>query len=117
MEAQKVKAWEVLTKEGIDKPKLKSIFDTMISKYGETPERLSGVTDPTIVKIMRDAAAYQDLLAKKEAATKVVKTAPKMPAQRQSVPQDERKSKQLNDRFRTGRAKLGDLAKIIEQMS
>lgn len=116
MEAQKAKAWEVLTKEGIDKPKLKTIFETMISKYGETPERLSGVTDPTIVKIMRDAAAYQDLLAKKEAATKTVKTAPKLPAQRQSVPQDERKSKQLDARFKSGRAKLNDLASFIERM-
>jgi hypothetical protein len=111
--AQRTKAWDVLSKEGIDKPKLKGIFDTMISKYGETPERLSQLYDPTIVKIMRDAAAYQELLTKKASVVKKVAEAPKLPPQRQSVPKSEQAQRDIAGRFRSGRAKLGDLAAFI----
>ena len=112
-ETQKAETWKELTKEGIDRPKLKGIFDVMIEKYGETPERLSGVMDTRMVKIMRDAAAYQELLAKKAAVVKKVAEAPRLPAQRQSVPKNEQVSKDLNSRFRSGKAKLNDLASYL----
>lgn len=112
-ETQKAETWKELTKEGIDRPKLKGIFDVMIDRYGETPERLSGVMDARMVKIMRDAAAYQELLTKKATVVKKVAEAPRLPAQRQSVPKNEQVSKDLNSRFRSGKAKLNDLASYL----
>ena len=108
--------WKELEAEGIDRPKLKSIFETLIDKYGETPERLSGVTDTRMVKIMRDAAAYQELLTKKATVVKKVAEAPRLPTQRQSVPKSEQVHRNLNGRFQAGRAKLADLGKYIDSM-
>lgn len=110
------KAWSELSKDGIDKPKLTSIFKTMTDKYGATAERLANVDDPILVRIMRDAAAYQDLLARKATVTKKAAAAPALPAQRQSVPRNEQKQQALTKRFATGKAKLGDLASFLESM-
>ena len=114
--AQKAEAWKELTKEGIDKPKLKSIFDAMIERYGETPERLSGVADARMVKIMRDAAAYQELLSKKASVVKKVAEAPKLPAQRQSVPKSEKNLQHYTARIKSGRGKLSDLGRLLDSM-
>ena len=77
--------WAELSKDGIDKPKLASIFKTISSKYGLKAERLNGVDDPIVVRIMRDAAAYNDLKDKKASVTKKVQDAPKLPAPRQAT--------------------------------
>lgn len=107
-------AWVELSKDGIDKPKLAKIFDTMSKKYGVQAERLAAVDDPRVVRIMRDAAAYNELKDKKAAVTKKVQDAPRLPAQRQATPKNEQRSKALNSRFSSGRAKLGDLASWLE---
>jgi hypothetical protein len=107
------KTWETLSKDGIDKPKLKAIFDVMKSKYQVPDERLANVYDPVLVRIMRDAAAYQELKDKKATVVKKVAEAPKMPAARQSVPKNEQLNRQLNAKFSSGKAKLKDLAAFI----
>lgn len=109
------RAWAELSKDGIDKPKLAGIFKTISSKYGVTSERLANVDDPVVVRIMRDAAAYQELQSRKSAVTKKAQDAPKLPAQRQSVPRNEQANKRLEARFNGGRARLKDLSAWIEQ--
>ena len=106
--------WEELKKDGIDKAALKKVFDTMRDKYQVPNERLANVMDPKLVRIMRDAAAYQELKDKKAAVTKKVQDAPKLPAQRQSVPKQVQRDQVLNKRFATGKAKLNDLAAFLE---
>lgn len=107
------KAWGVLGSEGIDKPKLQGIFDSIAKNYGVDHARFAGVTDPKVVLIMRDAVKYRELVAKKEAVTKKVSAAPALPAARQRVPASEQVSKKLDQRFRTGKAGLNDLAAYI----
>lgn len=106
-------AWEVLTKEGIDKPALEKIFTTIQKRYDVPMERFQNLDDPKLVKIMRDAVAYQELKDKKAVVTKKVQDAPKLPATRQSVPRDEQRAKALDKKFSTGKAKLDDLAELI----
>jgi hypothetical protein len=107
------KAWEELSKDGLDRPKLKAIFDTMKSKYQVPDERLANVMDPVLVRIMRDAAAYQALQDKKPAVMKKVQEAPKLPAARQAVPRQEQRNKALDAKFSSGKAKLKDLAAYL----
>lgn len=108
------KAWGVLGKEGIDKPKLAKIYETVSSKYGIEAEKLANVYDPALVLLMRDAAAYQGLKDKKAEVVKKAQDAPRLPAARQNVPKNELRNKALNQRFASGKAKLGDLAAWIE---
>ena len=107
------KTWDALAKDGIDRPKLKAIFDVMAAKYQVSNEHLALVNNPTLVRIMRDAAAYQELKEKKAAVVKKVAQAPALPAQRQSVPRNEQRDKRLEARFSSGKAKLNDLAAYI----
>lgn len=107
------RAWGVLGQQGIDKPKLVEIYDKVSTKYGIPKDRLSAVTDPALVLLMRDAIAYQGLKDKKAEVVKKVAEAPKLPQQRQNVPKNEQKAKQLNTRFASGKAKLSDLAAYI----
>jgi uncharacterized protein YifE (UPF0438 family) len=107
------RAWGVLGSQGIDKDKLGKILETMHEKYKAPWERLNVVTDPTLIMIMRDAAAYQGLKDKKGEVTAKAKEAPRLPAQRQSVPKNEQANKRLNAKFSSGKAKLNDLAAWI----
>lgn len=106
-------AWQVLTKDGIDRPTLKGIFDAMATHYGVPQERLATVTDPALVRIMRDAAAYRELQTKKASVTKKADEAPRLPSQKQTIPRNERRAQELNKRFAQGKAKLNDLAAIL----
>jgi hypothetical protein len=115
-EAQKQisQAWEVLGPKGIDKPKLKSIYDRIHKEYGVPNERLAAITDPALVLILRDAAQLKDLQQKKAQVTKQVKEAPRLPAKRQNAPPQAKANKQLDTKFRSGRASVRDLAAFIE---
>lgn len=105
-------AWEQLSKDGIDKPKLKDIYDKAIKFYGVTQQELADLYDPRIVRALRDAAAYQELKSKKSEVTKKVQSAPRMPT-RQTPPAQERRDRELERKFSTGRAKLSDLAALM----
>lgn len=106
------KAWEELSKDGIDKPKLAKIYGDVTDKYGITGDELATVYDHRLVRMMKDATAYRALQAQKADVTKKVTNAPRMP-QRQSNPAKERIDKALNDKFKSGRAKLNDLAAFL----
>lgn len=106
------RAWQELSKDGIDKPALTKIYGDANKSYGFTNEELAQVYDPRLVRMMKDAAAFRELQSKKAEVTKKVAEAPKMP-QRKATPADERNARALNDKFRSGRAKLNDLAALL----
>lgn len=106
-------AWTVLRGEGFDKPKLEALFTKSAKAYGFTQEELATVMDPKAVLVLQDAIKYRELKDKKAEVTKQAKTAPPLPAQRQSAPKQEQRMKALNNRFASGKAKLSDLASFI----
>ena len=106
------KAWEELSKDGLDKPKLKSIYEKANKHYGFSDEELANVYDARMVRALRDAAAYRELQSQKQNVTKKVANAPRMPT-RQTPQANERISDAVNAKFRSGRAKLSDLASIL----
>ena len=107
------RAWSELSKEKIDKPILTKIYADVTKNYGYTPEELGSVYDPRLVKMMRDATAYQNLKAKAPEVTRKANDAPRMPTAKQATPADERKRRELNERFKGGRGKLADLAALL----
>jgi len=112
LQKQYAQAWETLSKEKIDKPALAKIYGDVTKTYGFTEAELGNVYDPRLVKMMRDASAYQSLKAQKSTVTKQVQAAPKMPS-RQSNPIADQKRQAIDNRFKGGRAKLGDLAAYL----
>ena len=111
LQQQYAQAWDALSKEKIDKPALAKIYGDVNKTYGFSNEELGNVYDPRLVKMMRDATAYQALKANKGTVTKQVAAAPKMP-QRQSNPAKEI-DRALDNKFKSGRAKLNDLAAYL----
>ncbi len=107
-------AWEVLQAEGFDRPKLQSLYTKAADAYKFAPEVLESLMDPKAVLVLRDAIAYRELKAKKAEVTKQAAKAPPLPTTRQSVPRNEQRLKTLNNRFASGKAKLGDLAAFLE---
>jgi len=105
-------AWQELSKEGIDREKLAKVYGDVSKTYGFTPQELGNVMDHRLVKMMRDAAAYQELKSQKPAVQKKVSDAPKLPSKANPTPQ-QRKNVQLEKRFQGGRAKLNDLAAYL----
>lgn len=106
-------AWEQLSKDGIDKPKLAKIYGDVNKNYGFTPEELANVYDPRLVRALRDAAAYRELQAQKSVVAKKVQDAPRMPNKQVINPAQQRKDQALEQRFKSGRAKLNDLAAYL----
>jgi len=111
-QAQFSQAWQELSKDGIDKPKLSKIYGDVVDKYGLTNEELAQVYDYRFVRIMKDAVAYQALKAQKPAVMAKAQSAPRMPS-RQQAPAQERIDKALDNKFKSGRAKLNDLAAYL----
>lgn len=112
MQTMFAKAWSELAKDKIDKPALSKIYADVEKAYGFKQTELSEVYDPRLVRVLRDAAAYRDLQAKSKEVTKKADAAPRLP-QKQSTPSKERQDKALNDRFKGGRGKLTDLARLL----
>lgn len=104
--------WAALQKEGIDRPKLESIYGGVVKNYGFSQEELATVLDHRMVQVMRDAVAYRTLKAQKADVTKKVQDAPRMPT-RQAQPANERHDRELDAKFKSGRAKLNDLAAFL----
>lgn len=113
MQRSIAQAWQELEKDGIDQPALKEIFTGFSKQYGVPMDQASNVTDPRLVRAMKDAVAYRAL---KEKTTQQKKpSVSKVPAQRQSVPQQTQTSKRLEAKFRNGTAKQRDLAAFLMQ--
>jgi len=104
--------WAALQQEGIDKPKLAKIYGDVNKNYGFSQEELATVLDHRMVQVMRDAVAYRALKAQKADVTKKVQAAPRMPT-RQAQPANERRDRELDAKFKSGRAKLNDLAAFL----
>ena len=110
--SQYAKTWEELSKVGVDKPKLQKVFESSGKNYGFSAEELANVYDHRLVLALKDAAAYRELQANKGTVTKKAQDAPRMPT-RQAQPAQERLDKALDNRFKSGRAKLSDLASFL----
>ena len=108
------RCWGVLGQQGIDKPKLQHIFETVAKDYGIGQERFATLNDPAVVRVMRDAVAYRELQRKTTEVKKKAATAPRLP-QQQSVPRNETREKRVTERLRTGRGSRDDLAAFIAQ--
>lgn len=110
------RCWGVLGQKGIDKKKLQGVFETMSSDYGIPQERFANLSDPALVMVMHDAAAYRDLQKKKAEVTKKSEGSPRLP-QKQNVPRGERQKKRLDTVFKSGRAGVDDLASMFSSMN
>lgn len=104
--------WEALSAEGVDKAALHSVFSTVQKTYGLTEHELSQVYDLRLVKVLRDAAAYQAIKANRPAVAQKVAAAPRIPS-RQNGSVNTARDKAINQKFASGRAKLSDLASIL----
>lgn len=105
-------AWQELSKDGIDKPKLQKIYSDVSSKYGFSNEELANVYDHRLVRALRDAAAYQALKAQKPAVMQKAQNAPRMPS-KQAAPAQVRRDQAIEQKFKSGRAKLNDLSAFL----
>lgn len=104
-------AWKNLAAAKIDRTALEGIFSSATKNYGFTQEELNNIYDHRAVLLMKDAAAYRELQSKKAEVTKKADSAPRLPS-KQNVANP--KDKALEQKFKTGRAKLGDLAAYLE---
>jgi hypothetical protein len=109
-------AWTELKKDGIDKDKLASIYREAADTWGIPESLFQSVYDPGAVRLMRDALAMRKELAelkeKAKTVTKQAQTASKLPS-KQAPAQNERKSKAIESKFRSGTARLADLAAYL----
>lgn len=103
-------AWKNLAAAKIDRQALEGIFSSAAKNYGFSQQELANIYDHRAVLLMRDAAAYRELQAKKAEVTKKTEAAPRLPnKQNVSNPRD----KALEQKFKSGRAKLNDLAAYL----
>ncbi len=109
---QRQKSWAELEKAKIDEPKLRSIYSSVMKSYGFKPEEMGGINDSRLVMVLKDAVAYRALKDKAPEVTKKAQSAPRLPS-RQATPAQERRQKELDNRFKSGRAKLADLAEFL----
>lgn len=106
------RTWAELSKDGIDKPSLSKIYGSVTQNYGFNTDELAAVYDPRIVRMMKDATAYRELVSKKGEVTKKLADAPKLPS-KQATPASERNQRELTNKFQSGRAKLKDLVSYL----
>ena len=109
---QRQKSWAELEKAKIDEPKLRSIYSSVMKSYGYGPDEMSAINDSRLVMVLQDAVAYRALKDKAPEVTKKAQAAPRLPS-RQATPAQERRQKELDNRFKSGRAKLADLAEFL----
>lgn len=107
------RTWQELNKAKIDKPALGKIYGSVAKNYGFSPQELGNVYDHRIVLMMRDAAAYRDLQAKKPEVTRKVEAAKVLPATKSAAVAQSQRSREREQRFKAGRAKLADLAAVL----
>lgn len=106
------KTWEVLGQQKIDKPKLADIYNKASKNYGFSDAELGNVYDHRLVLALKDAVAFRELQSKKAEVTKKAESAPRMPT-RQASPVQARRDQVLEQKFKSGRAKLNDLAEYL----
>jgi len=112
-EQVKQAAWEALSKENITREGLAKVYQDSRQKYGVQDATLANLYDPGLVLMMRDALAFRDLKNKVPEVTKRAKEAPRMPADKPQHTRSERQNADLDKKFKSGRAKLADLAAYL----
>lgn len=108
------RAWQELSKDGIDRQKLEGIFNGFSKAYGMDMQSVVNVYDPRVIRAMRDAVAYRAL---KDKTTQAKAPAKGVQQGKKTVPQTTQKSKALQQRFTKGQAKIRDLASFIQSNS
>ncbi len=104
-------AWSQLQAAKIDRTQLENIFSSATKHYGFSQAELSNIYDHRAVLLMKDAAAYRELQAKKAEVTKKADAAPRLPSKQTNNANP--KSKAVEQKFKSGRAKLTDLAAYL----
>lgn len=113
VEQMRSKAWAELTKANIDRDGVKSAFDASKKLYGFTDAELENVYDHRIVLLMRDAAAYRNLQAKKQSSVKPIGTVAPPTSTQKAPTQQTRQQKAIDARFKGGKANVNDLAAFL----
>jgi hypothetical protein len=108
-EQRRLASEELARVDNLDDDAVIKIFQAVQKAYGFPAERFQQVREAGLVRMMRDAAAYKDLLTKRDAVKKKVADAPRLPTQRQAPPKQVQANKSLDQRFRTGKANVKDL--------
>ena len=106
------RSWAELQKDGIDREKLAKAYSDVSKACGFAGDELAQVLDHRQVRVMLDALAYRQLKEQKAVVQKKVDAAPKLPQKATPTVKD-RKTQQLEGRFKGGRARLGDLASYL----
>ena len=106
------RAWSTLQREGIDRNKLTQIYADFAKEFGYQEQELLSNMDARAVLAMRELLEYRALKAKSKSTAKVAKDAPRIPNKR-NTPQQTRKDQALDAKFKSGRAKLNDLAAFL----
>lgn len=106
------RSWEALQREGINRDSLAKIYADVSKTYGIPESSLREVMDANSVLVMRDAIAYRNIKSQAKAATKAPSGTPKLP-NKQNAPQQTRKSQAIDQKFKSGKAKLNDLAAFL----
>ena len=101
-----------LEKVNIRLPEVIKIYQGISKNFGLAPKEFEGVNDHRVIKILQAAVAYCELKDKAPQVTQKAKDAPRMPS-KQTTPASERSRIELNNKFKSGRAKLNDLAAYL----
>jgi hypothetical protein len=110
---QRKAAWETLGKSNITREGLAKVYQDAASNYGVQQATLESLYDPGMVLMMRDALAFRDLKTKVPVVTKKANEAPRLPSGKPQQTKAERINKELENKFKSGRAKLNDLAAYL----
>lgn len=113
IEEFKAQSWQELSKQNITRPVLQEIYTEAAKAYGFSGNDFDSILDHRAVLVLRDAVAYQKLLAKKGQVVKQVTSAPPMPRQKTVEPANQR-NRELDKKFAAGRANTRDLASLLE---
>lgn len=111
--AKFAESWKVLQEKGLDREKLTEIYAKVAKNYGVKSEEFGTIMDPGLVLALKDAVAYRELQGKKPQIANKVHNAEKLPSQKKALPQQERINRQLNDKFKSGKANVKDLQSFL----
>ena len=102
---------EALSKAGITTAKVQKIYDEAGPMFGFAPQELAGNIDYRIVLLLKDAAEYRRLTAKKPDVANKLREAPRLqPSNTKPAPRVVSKSEQ---RLKNGGANLRDLTEFF----
>lgn len=106
--------WQVLSTSGITQKDVGEAFAAHKKYYGDLGDiDYNNILDPVSVMTIRDAVAYRQLKDAKPEVTKRVQAAAPMPKAKAPTPNKDRQMKQVDAKFKSGRASLRDLGDFI----